>query len=139
MGARRRLIVAVGALALALALAACGEEDFENEPRPAAPIELTALINDREVKVSPSTAKAVGAGLATITISNQSADPATLVLEGPIDDASDEIAPGGTGNMNTTLEEGDYIVSAGEGSSLREGRLEVGPERESAQNELLLP
>lgn len=139
MGARSRLIVAVAALAAALAISACGEDDFENEPRPASPIELTALINDREVKVSPSTANAVGAGLATIIISNQSDDPATLVLEGPIDDASDEIAPGATGDMKTTLEEGDYIVSAGEDSNLRESELQVGPERESSQNELLLP
>jgi hypothetical protein len=134
-----RLIVPVAALAVALALAACGEDDFENNPRPASPIELTALINDTKVKVSPSRPSAVGAGLVNVTISNQSADPAALVLEGPSDEASDEIAPGGTGSMKIALEEGDYVVSTGEGSSLRESSLEVGPERESSQNELLLP
>ena len=41
--------------------------------------------------------------------------------------------------MKIVLEEGDYVVSAGEDSSVREGALEVGPERESSQNELLLP
>ena len=84
----------VAALAVALAISACGEDDFENDPRPPAPIELTALITDGEVKVSPSTAGAVGAGLATFTISNQSSDPGALILEGPTDEASDEILPG---------------------------------------------
>ena len=68
----------VAAVAAAFAISACGEDDFENNPRPPSPIELTALINDSEVKVSPSTAAAVGAGLATFTISNQSTEPAAL-------------------------------------------------------------
>jgi hypothetical protein len=139
MGARRRLIAALVVLAAVPTIAACGEDDFENQPRQAAPISLGALINDREVKVSPSTADRVGGGLATITISNQSGEPASLVLEGPVDDSSDEIPPGSTGEMTTTLEEGDYIVSAGGESGLRETKLEVGPERETSQNELLLP
>ena len=139
MGALTRLSVAVAALAAGLAISACGEDDFENDPRPPAPIELTALIDDRKVKVSPSRAAAVGAGLATFTISNQSADPAALVLEGPTDEASDEIPPGGTGSMKVPLEQGDYVVSAGDDSNPRESGLVVGPERASSQNELLLP
>lgn len=127
------------ALGAALAFAACGEDDFPNEPRPASPIEVTALINDREVKVSPSTPESVGAGMVTFTISNQSQDPATLVLEGPSDEASGEIQPGGTGSLKIELEEGDYLVSAGDDSNAREGQLGVGPPRDSSQNELLNP
>jgi len=139
MGVRSRLIVPVAALAVAFAVAACGEDDFENNPRSSSPIELTALISDNAVKVSPSTAAAVGAGLVTVTISNQSQDAAALVLEGPTDASSDEIPAGGTGSMKTTLEEGDYVVTAGANSRAGESGLAVGPERESAQNELLLP
>jgi hypothetical protein len=139
MGVPRRLSVALVALAAGVAISACGEDDFENEPRPPAPIELTALIDDSKVKVSPSRPPEVGAGLATFTISNQSADPAALVLEGPTDEASDEIPPGGTGSMKVALEQGDYIVSAGDDSNPRESGLEVGPKRPSSQNELLLP
>jgi hypothetical protein len=138
MSVGSRLILPVAAVAAAFAISACGEDDFENNPRPPSPIELTALINDSEVKVSPSTAAAVGGGLATFTISNQSTEPAALVLEGPTDEASDEIPPGGTGNMKVALEKGDYVVSSGM-SDLRESSLEVGPERKSSQNELLLP
>jgi len=134
MGARRRLIAGLAAALAAAGFAACGEEDFENNPRPPAPIELSARIGTDAITVSPSNA---GAGLATITISNQTPDPARLVLEGPTDEASDEILGGGTGAMKIALEEGDYLVTDGEES--RESELVIGPERASSQNDLLLP
>jgi hypothetical protein len=137
MGARRRLIAPAGALLAALSIAACGEEDFKNEPRPPAPIALGARIGDDGVAVSPNSKKEVGAGEATITISNQTNEPARLVLEGPNDAASAEIVPHGTGALTLELEEGDYTVTnGGEG---RETRLAVGPRRKSSQNVLLLP
>ena len=134
MGLQRRLIAVLAALAVAATLAACGEDDFENNPRPPAPISVTARIGDSGVTVGPSS---VGAGLANIVISNQTADPARLVLEGPTDESSDEIIAGGTGSVKMTLEEGEYQVTNGEGTGV--AQLTVGPERESSQNELLLP
>ena len=135
MGARRRVIAGLAAAFAAVGLAACGgEDDFENNPRPPAPIELIARIGPDEVVVSPSN---VGAGLATITISNQSPDSTSLVLEGPTDEASNEILGGGTGSMKVALKEGEYEVTDGEDSRATE--LVVGPERESSQNDLLLP
>jgi hypothetical protein len=122
----------------AFSLAACGEDDFANDPRPASPIELTARIAEDAVNVSPNRADQVGAGLATITISNQSPDPAVLVFEGPTDDQSDEIVAGGTGQMRVNLEEGEYTVSAKD-STARESKVEVGPDRDTSQNDLLLP
>ena len=120
--------------AAALAISACGEDDLENNPRPAAPIEISALINNDGVRLSP--AKDVGAGPVTVTISNQSEDPARLVFEGPTDDSSDQIIAGGTGSMKLDLAEGEYTVSTGESEGQQ---LDVGPQRESSQNELLLP
>lgn len=139
MAVWRRLFAGSVALVAAVGLGACGEDDFENEPRPAAPIEITALVSKSKVKVSPSTAARVGAGIATITISNQSQDPAELTFDGPTDAASDPIPPGGVGSMKIELEQGDYSVSAGEGNDAREGDLSVGAPRESSQNDLLLP
>lgn len=128
------LLVAGGALSLG---AGCGgRDDFENEPRQPAPIEITASIKDRKVEVSPSD---IGAGVATFTIANLSGDPAQFTISGPTDAASYEIPPGATGNLKTTLAEGTYEVSAGEEAGPRSGQLEVGPERRSAQNEVLLP
>lgn len=136
MGARR-LIVALSAALTAVAIAACGEEDFKNEPRPPAPIEIGARIGDDGVSISPSSADQIGAGQATITISNQTADPARLVLEGPNDASTGEIVPHGTGALTMQLEQGRYAVSNdGEG---RQTKLKVGPERSSSQNALLLP
>jgi hypothetical protein len=129
------MIAPIAATVAALAISACGSEDFENNPRPPAPIELSARIGDREVSVSPS---AVGAGLATITISNQTDDPTALLLEGPSDKASPDIVPQGTGAMKVNLEQGDFVVSAKD-SNAHEAELEVGAERASSQNQLLLP
>jgi hypothetical protein len=133
MGVQRRLVVPLAALA-ALGIAACGEEDFKNDPRPPAPIALSARIGERGVSVSPARA---GAGLANITISNQTPDPARLVLEGPTDQESPEVVPNGTGALKLNLEEGDYTVSTGDGG--KASKLTVGPERPSSQNQLLLP
>jgi hypothetical protein len=138
MRARSRLIAPAVALVAAFALASCGEDDFKNDPRPAAPIELTARIGDDDVSVSPNRADQVGAGLATITISNQSREPAVFVLSGPTDNASNEIVAGGTGDMKVELAPGDYTVSA-QDSDAREGKLAVGPDRKTSQNDLLLP
>lgn len=81
----------------------------------------------------------VGAGMANFTISNQSGDPARFALSGPTEDSTAEIAPGMTANLKTDLESGTYEVSVGAGARPRPDRLDVGPERPSSQNELLLP
>lgn len=136
MSVRSRLILPFGALAAALSLASCGEDDFANEPRPSAPVQLTARIGDDEVTVSP---QEVGAGIAAITISNQSKDPASLVLEGPTDESSEEILPNNVATIKIVLDEGEYTATAGDGNEQREDVLSVGSERASSSNELLLP
>ena len=138
MGARTRRIAPLAAFVAALVLGACGSDDFKNDPRPPAPIALSARISDQEVIVSPNSPESVGAGLATITISNQTNDPTKLLLEGPTDQSSSEIVAQGTGDMKLNLEQGDYTVSAAD-SSARDTKLAVGPERKSSQNDLLLP
>jgi hypothetical protein len=136
MGARR-LIVPLGALLAAFAISACGADDFKNDPRPPAPIQLGARIGDDGVAISPGKGGDVGAGIANITISNQTSDPAKLVMEGPNDLASDPIVPEGTSSIKVDLKEGQYLVTnGGEG---RQTKLEVAAERPSSQNDLLLP
>jgi hypothetical protein len=135
----RRLVATATAIGAGLGLAACGEDDFANDPRPPAPVSLAAVITDTEVSVSPRAPGAIGAGSATFTIANLSGEPGALVLEGPSDAASDEILPGNTGRLKTQLLEGEYTVSADEGPAVAETTLTIGPERESARNELLLP
>jgi len=133
----RGALTLVAAVSLGLAVGACGGDDeIASEPRPPAPVEVTASIKDRAVDVSPSE---VGAGIVNFTVSNQSADPARLTISGPTDDATAEIPPGGTGTLKAELQTGSYEVGAGAGSGPRADTLEVGPERPSSQNDLLLP
>lgn len=132
---RRVTALVAGSLCAAL-LAACGADDFDNEPRPPAPVALTAAIDDRSVSISPSQ---LGAGLVTVTISNQSRETLRLTIDGPTSASSSDIVPGGTGNIKTALEEGDYEVSADSQVDIESAELEVGPTRPSSQNDLLLP
>ena len=86
----RRSAVA-GLAAGAVLVAGCGAEDFPNDPRPPAPVELSARIDDGGVVVAPSE---IGAGLATITISNQAGDDVALNFERPRRRPRDEHDPG---------------------------------------------
>lgn len=140
---RRSFRISLLALgAIAAVASGCGSEDFPNEPRPPAPIELTAKIDNSKVLVSPTkdpNGDPISAGLATITVANLSdKDGVQLVLSGPTDFASDPIVAGGAADLKLTLEEGNYEVSA-EGVSVNGSMLKVGPTRASSQNTLLLP
>ncbi|MBX5470546.1 MAG: hypothetical protein IRZ21_11705 [Thermoleophilaceae bacterium] len=139
-GARRGAAAAVLAGA-ALAAAGCGGSDFENTPRPPAPAQVTGVITESRVVVSPAE---IGAGPVVIVVSNQSRQPRTLTLDGPgrrITTAP--IAPSATGEIRSAVEPGEYEVRAGsEKAQVREIRpatLSIGRERRSSSDTLLLP
>lgn len=131
---RRRFAAALLVVAAGF-VAGCGSEDFPNNPRPAAAINISARINNKQVVFAPSRA---GAGLAVITISNQSSDPVGLDLSGPSEASTAEIAAGGVGTLRVALEQGDYSVKPTV-DSIPGGNLKIGPPRSTAQNDLLLP
>jgi hypothetical protein len=137
---RRGLTATLAIAAIAATAAACGAEDFENDPRPPAPIELTARINDERVIISPTeiNGEPVGGGLANVTISNQTQNEVQLQFIGPADTTTDPIVPAGVLEYKLDLDEGDYIVSTND-PGIKDFQFEVGPERPSAQNDLLLP
>ena len=134
-------------LAVAMAaFAGCGEEgaaDYKNEPRPPAPINVTAAINDDRVRVSP---RAFGSGPVVIIISNQSGVPQQVTFEtdeiggasGGISRTTREIAARSTAQLKVDPPEGTYSLSASAGG-ITPAALVVGERRESAQNELLQP
>ena len=133
----RRGCAAAIACAAAIGVSGCGEDDFENNPRPPSPVELTAAIDKNSVSIAPSNPDA---GIVVITISNQTAEPNELVLTGPTDESSGVIPPSGTGTIKAALEEGDYEASTGSSESeVKPAQLTVGPPGESSQNDLLLP
>lgn len=132
---RARALAAAAVAVAALGSAGCGRDDFENDPRPAVPAEVTAKIGSESVAVSP---REFGAGLVNITIANLATEPAALVIRGPVDAESDEIPPAGTTTLKIEVESGDYEAST-DGIPALPARFSVGPERPSGQNELLLP
>jgi hypothetical protein len=119
----------------ALIVAGCGAEDHPNDPRPPAPVELSAKVDDKRVVLAPTR---TGAGLAVVTISNQSSENVQLEFSGPSRGETSEIAAGGVGTVQLQLKEGDYTVDPSS-PSIQSGTLTVGAERPSAQNDLLLP
>jgi hypothetical protein len=136
----------VGAVlaAAGCALAGCGDsgEDYANKPRPATPINLTASISDKEISISP---KEFGAGPVVIIVSNQTSGNQRVTLQTEeiggkqpgTKQSTDPIAPRGTGTLKADVREGTYALSASDGP--KPVRLEVGPARKSAQDELLTP
>jgi hypothetical protein len=129
------------AVAAAVLATGCGEDDFENEPRPPVPVELTGVIKDDEVTVSPSR---LGAGPVLITISNQTGRERTVTLEGEsVTEEEGPIPPGDTATIQRTLSPGSYEVRAGSLTAMRKpiapATLDIGAERADSNNELLLP
>jgi hypothetical protein len=134
--------VAIFAAVAALAAAGCGDEDFENQPRPPVPLELTGVIQDDKVTVSPS--KNIGAGPFVITISNQTDSEHTITLEGQsIEESVGPVAPLDTATIQRTLAPGTDEVKAGSRRAVKReitpASLDIGEERPNSNSELLLP
>ncbi len=130
----------LAALAL-LALAACGDDDFKDEPRPPVPEVLTGVINARRVIVSPNR---VGAGPIQLTISNQSGEARTLTLRGAsVEERVGPVNPQDTATIQKTLEPGRYELRAGSdesvGRPIEPAVLRIGPRRPASNERLLLP
>ncbi len=141
---RRDRFAAVVLGAVALIAAGCGEDDdYKNEPRPPAPIVVSASIGESKVSVSP---KKFGAGPITLIVTNQTQSAQELTLEtdeiggsGPgIQQETGPISPGDTASLKADLRQGTYRVAV-KSRGIAEAALDVGKPRESAQNELLQP
>lgn len=133
-----------GWLILAAALAGCGGDgDHANDPRPPAPINVTAAIGDDRIIASPDR---FGAGPVVLIVSNQSSEAQQVTLEtneidgpGPgTRHRSGPIDPRGTGTLKANVVRGTYELRVRD-RAVRPAALHVGAERASAQNELLLP
>jgi hypothetical protein len=135
----RRLVL----LALPIAIAACGSEPRENELRPPTPVTLTGAIHKDRIQISPDS---VGAGTVVLVVSNQSKAPQTVTFEtdelggdtAGTTASSPEIAPGSTGRLTIATREGTYKVHTQDGA-IKATEVEIGPPRETAQDDVLLP
>lgn len=131
---RAALLVAV-ALMTSLVAAGCGRADFENDARPPVPAEISVKIGNGEVAVSPAS---FGAGPTNFEIANFYDIATVLRIDGPSSVESDEIPARGNGMLTTELKTGDYTARV-DTVGAKPFRFTVGPDRESAQNDLLLP
>ena len=126
---------------LTVLAAGCGDDDFENKPRPAVAIELTGVIQDDKVTVSPDE---VGAGAVSITIANETDAAHTVTLEGErIRERIGPINPQDTATLQKTLATGKYEVRAGSEQAVPKeiapAELTIGEPRRNSSDKLLLP
>lgn len=153
---------AVGAL-MALSATGCGGGDkFANDPRPPVPTELTGVITNDAVTVSPDvlplkakqgTVQA-SKDLATpivLIISNQSDKAHPIKLTGktrdgrPVEATVGPVNPLDTAEIQQSLEPGTYRIEAGNtsavaaGQDIRPATLTVNTNRQSSSDELQLP
>ena len=134
-----------GGIAAALVtVAGCGGGgDYANNPRPPAPINVTAAITDARVSVSPQT---FGAGPIVLIISNQSTSAQEVTFE------TDELGgsqpgrkfnttpinPRGTATLKVDVRQGDWKLRTSDGG-IRAAAVAVEGKRKTAQDELLQP
>ncbi len=128
-------------LTFGVLLGACGEETFENTPRPPVGVVLSGVIHDDGVTVSPVE---VGAGPISITIANQTDAKHTITLEGgSVREQVGPIGPADTATIKRDLSPGDYEVRAGSEKAVRKeippATLTIGKERPDSNDELLMP
>jgi hypothetical protein len=137
----RGFAVVLAAGVISVLAAGCGGEDFKNQPRPPVPLELTGVIQEKKVTVSPNR---VGAGPISITVSNQTKEVHTLTLEGEgVRERIPPINPLDTATIQKTLRPGTYEVRAGSSvavaNEIRPASLFIGKKRRDSNDRLLLP
>ena len=130
-------------MALAVVAGCGGDDDYANDPRPPAPINVTAAITNQRVSVSP---KRFGAGPIVLVISNQASTAQAVTFE--TDELGGEqpgrtfsttpINPRGTATLKVEVRQGDWKLGTKDGG-IRAADVSVGKQRKSAQNELLQP
>ena len=140
-----------------------GDDAFKNEPRPPVPTQLTGVITEDEVTVSPDKLplqaeagqQASSSELDTpivLIIANQTKAKHTVTLSGKAADgkpsrsgATPPIQPGDTAQIQQSLPPGIYDVQAGsEGAVdpdevIPPATLTVNPNHQTSSDDLLLP
>ncbi len=140
---RAKVIRAAVTLPLAAAaLAGCGGggKSYANDPRPAAPIVITAAITAQGVNVSPTQ---FGAGLIQLVVVNLTnrSQQLSLVAKngGSFHQQTGPINPQGTDQLKADVRPGTYMVHVRAGGAVLPATIIVGRQRASAQDQLLQP
>jgi len=140
------MLGALGAIALVAVLAGCGSggSGYANAARPPSPVSVSIYLTDDRIAVSPSR---VGAGPVTLLIANEGTRSRNVTLTAPAgtarscvaaDASSGPINPQGTARVKLPLVQGTCAVGDA-GGALPPALLVVGPQRPSAQEDLMQP
>ena len=137
-----RVVVPATLGVLALAVVGCGNtSSYKNQPRPPAPIVITAAITPGQVSVSPAH---FGAGPISLVVTNQTQKSQRLTLAQQVNGQPQQtgetgpINPQDTASLKADVDPGDYTVSV-DGDGIKPAKITVGKQRPSAQNDLLQP
>lgn len=134
-----RRFAALCALALVLlaasALAGCGSDDYANNPRPPAVLAVSVFVGEDQLAYSP---RDFGAGPTQFIIVNQTGADQNVIISSDRDERSVKVAGQQSVKQKMTVEPGFLSIEADNsvGDPLE---IEVGPKRESAQQDLNQP
>jgi hypothetical protein len=133
-----------------LAVAGCGSDGTrKNDERPPAAIVVAAAITPQGVFVSPTS---IGAGPVNVVVTNRSAASQVATIE--VNDVASSTArpqtaglrqstgpinPQDTAQLNVVVQKDTIYTLKTDDDKIAPGRLNVGAERPSAQNDLPLP
>lgn len=137
----RSLAPAAAAAVLLSATACGGGDDYANRPRPPKTIVIAAAILPDRVSVSP---REFGAGPISLTVANETDASQRISIvrsvngQAQADEQTGPINPHDTATLKADVEEGEYELRVA-GGGIKPAPFTVGPQRESAQNELLQP
>lgn len=150
---------AIACLIAALAIVGCGKESHPNDPRPAIASEVTVAISDGDVSAQPSVIGVAGSNqnisqndgeggagissdtpvIVSFTVANLTTTKTALQIDGPRGFTSNGFLPNANGNFKVSLPTGLYRISATDIPSAAPATFEVGSDRVSSSNDLLLP
>jgi len=144
--AHRTPVVALGTAAVAaVAVAGCGSDsDYKNTDRPPAPIVITAFIAKDKISVSPTK---FGAGPIQLKVVNSTDRSQSVTLEtadepgsaaAGVRQVTGPINPNDNATLAANVREGTYSVHVS-GDDIRAATLNVGAERQTSQQDLMLP
>lgn len=132
----RAILLGIGALAAALVVSGCaGNESYPNYPKPPATLTVSVFIGEDDIAISPNP---FDAGPTRFIITNQTGTKQNVLISTDEFDRETAVGKGQTANFKQTVEPGELTISA-DNTAADSATIEVGPKRESAQQDLNQP
>jgi hypothetical protein len=135
-GMLKSIAGAIVVLAALLVLSGCASnESYPNDPKPPATLSVSVIIAEDQIGLSPNP---FGAGPARFVITNQTGVTQKVLFSNEQIDREVEVGSGQTFNFKQTVEPGELSISADKAAA-DALIVDVGPQRESAQQDLNQP